>query len=264
MSESVVIVKPVLRKRPWVNTDEFNKNKLFGVGTKLSPYLDQSGLHTGLTEETQVEFEKKLGLKEGSLAPLRDSEFWDDFYITLQDEPNTFYKNNPTDELRIAVLKAHPKVANTQEEISPDTDFYILDVETEEQDKVKLIETKEKAYSVFSKLTNKGKRDLLKLYGEGGDSANDSTIKTALSEKMEQNPHDFLAKAAFSKEVITVRAFIFDLVDYGILRQRGQYYFDGDTNLGDIKSFSDYLLMPDKQDVYLVYKDRLSQAKLGS
>lgn len=258
-----VIVRPVVRKKPFVNADKFGKNKLQGAGTTVTVYLDRRGLHTGLTKEEEKEFEGRLRLKEGSLEASLNNPFWDDFTIKLEDEPNTFDPLIAEDALKIKVLKAHVKVANSLDEITPDTDFYIEDVEEQISKKAKTAETKEEAYRIFSSLTDDDKRKVLKLYGKGGSDLTDKAVKAELMDELEDNPTMFISNATIGKDELSMKSFVFDLHDFGVIRKRGEIYFDGDTSLGGMDSFARELLMPDKREVYEVYKTRLEQAKFG-
>jgi hypothetical protein len=264
IKEATVIVRPVIRKKPWVNTKEFDKNKLHNASTVLVPDYDSYGLHTGLTEESESKFEKLLGYPEKHLASVITNEYWTNFTIKLKDEPNVYHKATPREALIIEVLKAHGKVANSIEDISPDTDFYIEDIEAEAEENIKKVELKEEAFLKFAKLSSQGKKDILKIYGEGGDTVSDTTIKQMLASKLEDSPEKFLSITKLSKEIVKIRAFIFDLEDYGVIRKRADVYFDGDNSLGDIRIFSEFLLQPDKQSSYIMYKDRLEHSKLSS
>jgi hypothetical protein len=263
-TEATVIVRPVVRKKPWVNTKDFDKNKLHNASTVLVPDLDSYGLHTGLDEEGENKFEKSLGFPKGHLSSVVTNDYWTNFTIKLKDEPNVFHKGTPREALIIEVLKSHSKVANSLEEVTPDTDFYIEDIEAEQEKNIKSVEVKEEAFLKFSKLSSQGKKDILKIYGEGGDTVSDATIKNMLASKLEDDPSRFLKVANLSKEIVKTRSFIFDLEDYGVIRKRADVYFDGDNSLGDMRTFSEFLLMPDKQSSYIMYKDRLEHAKLSS
>jgi len=263
-TEATVIVRPVVRSKPWVNTKDFDKNKLHNASTVLVPDMDSYGLHTGLDDATEAEFEKKLGYPAGYLASVVTNDFWTEFTIKLKDEPNVYHKATPREALIIEVLKAHGKVANSIEDISPDTDFYIEDIEAEAEENIKKVEIKEEAFIKFTKLSSQGKKDILKIYGEGGDTVNENTIKQMLAAKLEDDPTKFLKITGLSKEIVKTRAFIFDLEDYGVIRKRADVYFDGDNSLGDVRTFSEFLLMPDKQSSYIMYQDRLEHAKIGS
>lgn len=264
MESNTIVVLPVVRKKPWINTEKFDKNKLLGASTIVQPFYGEQGLQTGLegNPELQKEFEQKLGLPEGTLTPNIQNNYWsEEMNIKLDDGPTTFYKSNPKDSLKILVLKNHPKVANSILEISPDTDFYILDEQQETERKVSITEKKEKAYAIYSAWTASEKRQFLKLYGKGGPDMSDVDVKATLGTYLEENVDDFLLKTEFSKETLTVRAFIFDLVAYGVLRIRGSHYMDADEDLGTLEALTAYFLAPDKANQYLNYKDRLENAK---
>lgn len=262
-----ILVMPVVRKKPWVNADKYNKNKIMGANTTLQPYLGKGGFQTGLEgdPELQKELEDSLGLVEGALKPVLSNDYWhNEVNIKLEDGPNTFNKNLPKDRLAIMILKNHPKVANSEAEITPDSDFYIVDVIQEQAKKATTAEKKAEAYAIFTGFSIQEKRQFLKLYGKGGADMSENDVFAELGAELENNVDEFLLKAKYSKEKINMRAFIFDLVQYNILRLRGGSYFDSDEDKGNIEVLTNYLLAPDKQDIYFNYKERLEHAKRGN
>lgn len=262
-----IIVMPVVRKKPWVNTDKFGKNKLMGATTTLQAYYGNNGLQTGLegNKELQEEFESELGLPTGSLSPTLSNDYWSDsMNITLEDGPNIFKRGLPLDKLKILVLKNHPIVANSQAEITPESEFYIVDEVLETEKKASKAESKEKAYAILSGMSATEQRQFLKLYGIGGSEISDRDVKGELGELLESNVKEFLSKASYSKEKINITAFIFDLVQHNILRIRGNHYFDSDEDKGTLETLSSYFLAPEKQEVYMNYKERLEHAKHGN
>jgi len=267
MDNNQIIVMPVVRRKPWVNTSQFNKNKVMEANTTVQAYSGQNGLQTGLegNKELQEEFEKELGLAPGTLAPTLSNDYWsEEVNIKLEDGPTTFSKSHPKDRLKILILQNHPLVANSLAEVSPETDFYIVDEVLEQEKKLNKAEKKERAYAIFSEMSPSEKRQFLKMIGKGGNEMSDVDVKAELSTILEDNVDDFLSKSEFSKEKLTIRAFIFDLVQYGILRIRGGHYFDSDEDKGNLEALTTYFLSPSKQDAYLTYKERLEHAKLGN
>lgn len=266
MENNNVIVTPVVRRKPWINTDKFNKNKLLGAKTILQPYFGPEGFKTGLenNEALQKEFENELNLPEGTLKPSMDNDYWhEEMNIVLEDNPNTFNRNIPKDRLKLLILKNHPLVAPSEAEITPDSEFYIVDIYQEQERKATKAEQKAKAYALLTSMSPQEQRQFCKLYGTGGMDMSEKDVFVELGIRIEDNVVEFLSKAEFSKEVINIRAFIFDLVEYNILRIRGGNYFDSDEDKGDLKTLSNYLLAPDKQSVYLNLKERLEYAKKG-
>lgn len=267
MENNNIIIMPVVRKRPWVNTDSFNKNKLGGASTVMQPYFGENGFQTGLEgqEELQAQFEKELGLEKGSLEPIVTNEYWsENMNIKLEDGPTIFKRALPMDRLKLLILKNHPKVALSINEVTPDNDFYIVDEVLESERKATKTEKKSKAYGILVNMSPEEQRQFIKLFGKGGPDMNEMEIKADLGELIEQNVDEFISKSEFSKEKIHVRAFIFDLVTYNILRIRGGHYFDSDEDKGDLEVLTSYFLAPEKQDVYLNYKERLDHAKRGN
>jgi hypothetical protein len=267
MKNNNIIVMPVVRKRPWVNTDKYSKNKIGGALTTVSPYLGEDGFHTGLEndQELQNSFEKELGLVTGTLSPVLSNDYWhDNLNIRLEDGPTTFRKGLASDRLKLLILRNHPLVANSLAEISPDTDFYIVDEELETDRKATKAEDKSKAYLLLSEMSPSEKRQFLKMFGAGGNDMSDKDIIAELGDIIENELKSFLSTSEFSKEKVNIRAFIFDLVQYNILRLRGGNYFDSDEDKGNLEILTSYFLSPDKNDVYLNYKERLTHARQGS
>ena len=266
MKNNDIIILPVVRKRPWVNTASFQKNKLMSASTIIQPFYGRDGFQTGLegNEDLQSQFEKELNMTKDTLKPTVNNDYWhEEMNIKLEDGPNSFSRSNPQDKLKILVLRNHPIIANSFNEINPESQFYIVDEIVESEKKASRAENKAKAYSVLTGMNPSEQRQFLKLYGKGGNDMSERDVNAELGEYLEENVVDFLFKSDYSKETINIRAFIFDLVAYNVLRIRGGDYFDSDENKGNLESLSSYLLAPEKQDIYLNYKERLEHAKHG-
>lgn len=267
-NEEAVIIRPVVRKRPYVDTDKYNKNKIAGAGTVVQPFYGVNGFKTGLEgeQELQTQFEMDLGLVKGTLNPVLSNPFWaEDMNIKLKDEPNVFHRNNPREMLQVLILKNHPIVAPSKAEITPDTQFYLEDTVIENERKLAKSEKKEKAYGFYSNQSPEEKRKFLKLFNSGGGKdMDDTSIKTMLGELLEKDVDDFLGKASYSKEKINLQAFIYDLVSYGVLRLNSNRYFDNGEDMGNLDTLTSTLLAPNKADLYHAYKERLEQKKLSS
>lgn len=266
MEDKNIVVMPVVRHKPWVNSDKYNKNKVLAASTTLQPYLGIAGLTTGLegNKELQAQFEKDLRLSDDALNPVVTNEYWGNFNIKLEDGPNIFHRTSPLDMLKVLVLKNHPAVAESESEITPDSQFYILDEALESSKKASKTDLKVKAYLRLNDMSPSEQRQFLKLFGKGGIDMSDKDVYSELGELIEKNTESFLIKSDFSKEKVNITAFIFDLVQYGVLRLRGSHYFDVDTNVGNLETLRNTLLAPEKQDSYLNYKERLEHAKRGN
>lgn len=267
MKNNNIIVMPVVKRKPWVNTDKFGKNKLMGASTTLQPYYGEAGFQTGLEgkPELQAEFEEELNLPKDTLKPSVSNDYWhDEMNIGLEDGPNVFKKGIPMDRLKILILKNHPSIANSLSEVNPDTQFYIVDEAAETERKATKAEKKSEAYLLLAEMSPSEQRQFLKLYGKGGSEMSERDVKAELGTNIEDNVNDFLSKSSFSKEKINIRAFIFDLVAHNILRIRGGNYFDSDEDKGNLETLTAYFLAPEKQEVYMNYKERLEHAKHNS
>lgn len=255
-----VFIKPVYKNGPFAKSLE--KHNLFALNDAsitLCPDIDsyEKKVRTGLTEVEQSYLEQKMGLKEGELDPFYTNPYWMNYTIKLRLGAEALNLDVPTDYLKYAILRASDKVAESEEMITPTSLFYIEDVVDTAERLASKAEIKEKAVEMFVALTEEGRKTIMKIYGHDVTNATSKFIKGTLFQLMEDNPAKFVEINSQSKERIAIQAFIHDLKNAGVLRERAGAYFDKDTNLGTLSDVVERLLDPSHQEEYLAYKERL-------
>jgi hypothetical protein len=255
-----VFIKPVLKNGPYSEALAKHGMRAFNdASITLSPDIDtvSKEVATGLTEESQAYLESKLGLKAGDLDPFPTNKYWQEYFIKLGSNPELLNLGVPIDYLKYCVLTASNKVATSEDEIDTHSMFYIEDIQNISEKLSSKADTKVEAIELFNKLTPEGRIKLLKIYGLNTAGNTDKFIKGKLFEELEASPEKFIKIAGKSKERITLEAFIFDLKNNGVLREKAGIYFDKETSLGAKDELVEKFLDPKYQEEYEAYKAKL-------
>lgn len=229
----------------------------------LTPAIDAKFklVKTGLSGEEQSFLESKLGLKVGELDHYITNPFWQEYYIKLKYNTEMLNLESPSDYLKYKILVASEKCAQSVDEISPESLFYLEDIENTTEKLSSKADLKLEATELFAKFSAEDRKKLLKIYGENPTGNTDKFIKGMLFDKLESNPKQFIEIASKSKERIFLEAFIFDLISKGVLRERAGVYFDKDINKGSKSELVEKFLDPKYQEEYEAYRDRLEFSK---
>lgn len=221
---------------------------------------------TGLTPEEAKEFEKKLGLKEGELAPY--SSWWGENieFRFEKTKANTMIIDSPMNELRYKCLIASSKVAKSELEKhkNPNAIFYIVDEEAKAEIETANADIKFEAMEILMRLNPEERRSSLRLFGKKGvDSLSEIVVKNELVKQIDKNPKDFVH--ILSDKRLKVRMIAEELVDYGIIVKHGHYYKNGDDTIGaSTEELIDYLEDLKNQSVFLAMKNRLKKKKTAT
>lgn len=257
-----------------VNRSNFfsEKNKLPGypkTTTTIGCELSKDGYKTGLSKEEQKEFEKLLGLTEGTLG--RNSKWWGtEVTFTLHNDKSTIFEVNSTmDELKLKVLKNSSKVAPTQMDLEkmPEAIFVIYDEEAAAEKESKTIELKTDAYEALSEMTPEARKGLLKVIifdnkssRKGVDEMSDKLTKTYLAKELESNPKRFLEYTK-DKELET-KVILADAVERNIIRKERNYFSYGDDVLGNsTEDTIAFLMNPKNSSIRLSVETKLKNRK---
>jgi hypothetical protein len=234
----------------------------------LSPELSiKDGTYkTGLKDGEQQEFEKKLGLKEGELAPF--SPWWgENIEIRLENTKATRFilDGSPMSELKYRILLNSSKVAHSEldKHKNPHALFYIVDEEAKAKAEVEQSDYEFEAFEILMKLSPDEKRASLRLFGKKGvDSLSETVIRNELSKQIKKNPEEF-TKILKDKKLKT-RLLIEEFLDYGIVQKVGHYFKNGDDTIASstdelIEYFDDIK----NQSVKMAMTSRLTRKKAG-
>jgi len=265
---NLVVIRPVARERDWVNTKDFNKDRIGGSNAgKTTIVAEPSGttgtfaIDFGMTQEELQEFERSLGYSgkygQNYLNLNFNNPFWIDYRVVLMDESNVFDLSIPEQKLKFLVAKSSIRVANNFDEINGDSLFYIEDTEEKVQKTVKKAEIKQRAYELLGKLSEEQKVKILKVFGEDGSSSTPDKVKARLFELLEENPSKFISACELKKEKLAIKTLVFDLINNGVVREKGGYLYDVDVNLGTREDFEYTLGEPKNGEMVANYKERL-------
>lgn len=272
--EALIVIRPVARDREWVNTKDFSRDKVGGSNagkTTLVVEPDSSkGLYNisfdDLTSEELTSFKKDLGYAsqygDDFLNPSFNNPFWVDFNVVLLDEPNFLNLSVARDRLKYYVIKNSNFVADSFESITPESLFYIEDTEEKAQRVIKKGELKEKSYLAMSQLSADQKVKVLKVYGERSHLASPESISARIFELIEENPAKFLEVVNMSKEKMAIKNLIYDLIEHGVIRQKGDYIYDTDELQGSVEQFEYKLSDPKQTDLLQTYRERLEAKRI--
>ena len=194
----------------------------------IQNYLTRSGnRYTGLSREKARELEQKMGFNEGYLDP--SSTFWDTFAVKVGKKDTIINTNTPEGELQYLFLKGHKRVADGMKNISPSTDYVLINKDDEAVEINKASKIKRDAYKAFDKMTLDDMRKCLRLYGVKSDTLSTEMVEARLSENIEKDPAKFIRiwESNPNKEYNFI---IEEAVSKNIIRKnRATYYFGTDV-----------------------------------
>lgn len=194
----------------------------------IQNYLTRSGnRYTGLSREKARELEQRMGFNEGYLDPA--STFWDTFAVKVGKKDTIINTDTPEGELQYLFLKGHKRVANGMKNISPSTDYVLINKDDEAVEINKASKIKRDAYKAFDKMTLEDMRKCLRLYGVKSDTLSNEMVEARLSENIEKDPAKFIRiwESNPNKEYNFI---IEEAVSKNIIRKnRATYYFGTDV-----------------------------------
>lgn len=239
-----VIVR-IIKTNPWTGITKWPT-----CFDYISSYWTRSGnLYTGLSTEDAARLEKEMSYPEGQLSS--NSAFWDTFAIKIGRNDVILDTNKPEDELKYLFLKNHKRVANGLNNIKPNTDYVIINKDSEAEEANKINKAKREAYREFDKMSIEDMRKCLRLYGIKSDTMSNELVEAKLNEQIEKSPKQFMTKWVENpnKEINFV---IEEAISKNIIRKnRSQYYFGTDLIGNGLEDVIAYLKDKKNQDIKL-------------
>lgn len=245
-----VIVR-ILKMNPWSGI-----TKWATCYDYVGSYWTRSGnLYTGLTQEDAERLEKEIGYPSGHLSPT--SSFWDTFAVKIGRSDVILDTDRPEDELKYLFLKKHKRVADGLNNVTPSTDYVIINKDSEAKEANKINKIKREAYRELDKMSIEDMRKCLRLYGIKSDTMSNELIEAKLSEQIENAPDRFLQKWVNNpnREISFV---IEEAIAKNIIRKnRSQYYFGTDLIGNGIEDVIAYLNDKKNQDIRLAIQQEI-------
>lgn len=211
----------IIKKTNWAGVSKYT-----GTTDVISPALNgKTGEHiTGLTKEDERYFETELGLKLGELKAR--SPFWETYSlvipiggIEINKDNVAFEQLEPTEQLLIKFLKAHPLVAPSYAQMfkDPKYRYVLIDEQEVAETKNKEREATSKAFSILHGLSLEQVVGVLKVLGYQTESMNYASLYNAVGTLVEQDPKKFLE--VVEDNLLAMKVLVVDAVNKGIFKK---------------------------------------------
>lgn len=204
-------------------------------------------------------------------------QFMKDYHIKLTDKPKILVipsndketDINETDYLDYLTALEHPKIANSESEITPSSDYYMEDLEKQDEVFVAEFDYKLEAFNIITNLDNSRRVQLLTLLAiksEGGApyydiaSLAENSVKTRLVQFAEEDPKDFCDM--YNSEDRDTKFLIGDLITYDIWTcTRGVYKYNGNQIGINQEAAVTYLDDPKNRETREVLAEEVAKRK---
>jgi hypothetical protein len=199
--------------------------------------------------------EKEIGYPSGHLSPT--SSFWDTFAVKIGRSDVILDTDRPEDELKYLFLKKHKRVADGLNNVTPSTDYVIINKDSEAKEANKLNKIKREAYREMDKMSIEDMRKCLRLYGIKSDTLSNEMVEAKLSEQIESAPDKFITRWVENpnKEITFV---IEEAIAKNIIRKnRTQYFFGTDLIGNGLEDVIAYLNDKKNQDIRLAIQQEI-------
>lgn len=245
-----VIVR-IVKSNPWIREVKWDNSYDF-IGT----YWTRSGaLYTGLTQENQERLEKELGYEKGHLS--QSSKFWNTFAIKIGKKELILNTEQPEHELQYLFLLGHKRVANGLANVTPSTDYVLINKDSEAAEANRNSKNKRDAYRELDKMSIEDMRKCLRLYGMKSDTMSNELIEAKLTEKIEENPKLFTLKWIKNPNK-DMQFIVEEALSKNILRKsRSQYFFGTDQIGNGLEDCIAYLKDKKNQDILVSIKNEI-------
>jgi hypothetical protein len=184
---------------------------------------------TGLTPEETNEYSKRLGVSlDDTFNPSEPHPFYSQkaAWVMLQNNTMIFNTDRDMDFVKVKLMKASKKVANSMKEYNegkwPEATHFIHDESEEVHAKAGKAELKRKAYQILGKLTQEDQIAVIQCLSKKslkGRSADFITVE--IESLIENDPAEFVRLAEMGREEVTLRANVLELMDKQVLTKEG-------------------------------------------
>lgn len=217
-----------------------NEERTIRQPLKIRARLGNNGKYeVALSEERLKALSEKLkydiSLEENPDGP---HPFWDEnpqATLVLDNKTHVFDLDNVYDEIKLAIAKAHPWVAESIEEAAnnPETMFMVYAEEEEAEAKHSRLRVRREANKMADEINHTAKLNVLKIMtGRYFINASNSVIDLEIQNLVDNEPEEFLRWCNEDKETLAIRALVLNAIDAGdIVRDSGQIRY-GDVFLG--------------------------------
>lgn len=231
-----VEVRPIEKKK-WHNktgSDIFSQPKIIEALIDGDTRL----YRTGLTEEEEIEYSKKLGVNLSNRPGNNPDkiDYWQEkaAWISLPYRTTIFDTSKPEDYVKVKVLKDSKFVANSQKEeeqgLFPEATHIIYDEEEQIDNRATKVEEKQKAFANLSKMSLEDKQNVLHiLSGKSTKGKSSNFVNVKLEEEIEASASKFNSTFDLGRESVSIRAKVLELLANNILtKDAGGIFYLGE------------------------------------
>jgi len=205
-----------------------------------------------------------LSLRYNSQEP---HPFFDSAQGRVKLENNTMFfdLSDPLNEIKVAILKGHPKIANSQEEFEegmwPEAEFVIYDSKVEVAEQATKVAQKMKAYTVAGKMDVESKQSLIAIItGEDVRKQGTAYVDGRIGEIIEKDIAAFLKYSEQQKEDIILLALITNARALDIIVEKEGRLRFGDIALGtDNYEVLEFFKKLPNRDIRLRIQEKVDQ-----
>lgn len=270
----LVEVRPVPQvgqRKPWEGPEDRDFTRPVVLEVLYDPAT--GGYATGLTEDEQIEYEKKLGVDlSARFDPDKPHSYWSSpaSWIKLPNSTIFFDTENPREYVKIKNMKASKFVANSLQEwekgLWPEATHVLFDTMEEAAMKASKIQVKQKAYSDLMGWSTEQKRELFEALthrsgkGHNSDSLDVELSKIIEGEVDEPNLIQLARHISMDQRERTTRSMIVRGLEKFVLRRDGLSIMYLDTVIGfDFEDAVSYFLKPEHQDIKLRILEKIEE-----
>jgi hypothetical protein len=229
----LVEVRPISERQPAYLREQLKPEESFARAVGIEAMLDyrNSIYITGLNEEDQKKYGDLLGVSlDNKMLFENGKPIGHPYYhsrlgrVKLENYTMVFDTTNPKDYVTVALLKAHPSVANSKEliDLNLNATHYIYSEEEEVQKKASVLELRKKCILASAALTpNKKRAIVLVLSGTSCSGKNDDYVEVMIDSLITNKPIDFLKILEMNDEELNIRGVILEALRKNILNREG-------------------------------------------
>lgn len=222
------------------NVWELSEDQNFKRPISLLAGVENGKYRVDISEERLAELTKMTGLDlTTKYNPQQPHPFYDSAQGRVKLENNTMFldTSDPLNEIKVGILRGHPKVANSQAEFEeglwPEAEFVMYDAQVEVAKKATKAEKRMKAYSLASKIDVDQKQAIIAIMtGEDVRKQSTAYVDGRIDELIESEIDTFIRYADKVKQDVILLGIIANAKAFGIITEKdGQFRF-GDIALG--------------------------------
>lgn len=222
---------------------------------------------SGLTEEEEIEYGKKLGVNLTSVWNLNiDHPYYGTAASTIKLPNHTvlFDDSKPSDFVKVKALKASKFVANSFAEIetSPEAHHYIFSESEEAVEQSTTLEKNRVAFEYLNKMNLDDKASIVQIIsGKTVRGLQPIFIDGAIATILKDNIDEFIRIAGTSKAEVYTRSQVLEAIHRNILQEKtgGAIYYM-DSLIGyDKEAATQWFLNPENQEQKLSILQKLTK-----